>query len=101
MPSGITETVSLYYEDNFATTPEMGMIWPTVEQYHEDSYALAVLATYLGDGKRAPFNEVMIDEEKVTSSISIFKKLLRNRGRVLYYYRCQRGRRFRRAHGRR
>ena len=73
MPSGLTNTVSLYYEDNFATTPEMGMIWPTVEQYHPDSYALAVLATYLGDGKRAPFNEVMIDEEKVTSSISIFK----------------------------
>ena len=69
----LQNTVSLYYEDNFATTPEMGMIWPTVEQYHPDSYALAVLATYLGDGKRAPFNEVMIDEEKVTSSISIFK----------------------------
>ena len=71
--SGITETKSLYYEDNFATTPELGMIWPTVPQFHKDSYALDVLATYLGDGKRAPFNEVMIDEEKITSSISVFK----------------------------
>ena len=31
-----------------------------------------VLSTYLGDGKRAPFNEVLIDEEKVTSSVQLF-----------------------------
>lgn len=71
-PSGITETASLYYEDNFAKVPEFSMAWPAVPQYHKDSYALNVLSTYLGDGKRAPFNEVMIDEEKVTSSVQLF-----------------------------
>ena len=71
-PSGITETASLYYEDNFAKVPEFSMAWPTVPQYHKDAYALNVLSTYLGDGKRAPFNEVMIDEEKVTSSVQLF-----------------------------
>ncbi len=71
-PSGITETTSLYYEDNFATVPEFTMVWPTVPQYHKDAYALEVLATYLGDGKRAPFSEVLIDEEKVTSSVQLF-----------------------------
>ncbi|MCF6275312.1 MAG: insulinase family protein, partial [Robiginitomaculum sp.] len=71
-PSGITKSKSLYYEDNFATTPEFTMVWPTVPQYHPDSYALNVLATYLGDGKRAPLNEVLIDEEKVTSSVQLF-----------------------------
>jgi len=70
--SGITETASLYYEDNFATTPEFTMVWPTVPQYHKDAYALNVLSTYLGNGKRAPFNQVMIDEEKVTSSVQLF-----------------------------
>ncbi|MCF6220709.1 MAG: insulinase family protein [Robiginitomaculum sp.] len=71
-PSGIAKTASLYYEDNFATVPEFTMVWPTVPQYHPDSYALNVLATYLGDGKRAPLNEVLIDEEKVTSSVQLF-----------------------------
>ena len=71
-PSGITKTKSLYYEDSFASTPEFGMVWPTVPQYDKDAYALEVLSTYLGDGKRAPFNEVLIDEEKITSSISVF-----------------------------
>ncbi len=70
--SGITETSSLYYEDNFATVPEFSMAWPTVPEYHKDSYALNVLSTYLGNGKRAPFNEVMVDEEKVTSSVQLF-----------------------------
>ena len=71
-PSGLTETTSLYYEDNFATVPELGMAWPTVPQFHPDSYALDILTDYLGDGKRAPFNEVMIDEDKVTSAIGMF-----------------------------
>ena len=38
--SGITETKSLYYEDNFATVPEFSIAWPTVPQYHKDAYAL-------------------------------------------------------------
>lgn len=71
-PSGLKETKSLYYEDNFATVPEYGMVWPTVPDMDKDMYALDILATYLGEGKRAPFNEVLIDEDKVTSSISIF-----------------------------
>ena len=71
-PSGLKQTKSLYYEDNFATVPELGLVWPTVEQYNKDAYALDILASYLGDGKKAPFNQVLIDEDKVTTSLSIF-----------------------------
>ncbi len=71
-PAKLEESVSLYYEDNFATVPRLYMVWPSVEQYHPDSYALDVLAEYLTDGKRAPLNEVMIDEDKVTSSLGAF-----------------------------
>ncbi len=70
--SGLAEIKSLYYEDNFAQTSELDMVWPTVPTFHPDSYPLTILATYLADGKRAPFNEVMIDEDKVTSSLSTF-----------------------------
>jgi len=68
----LDETQSLYYEDNFATVPQLIMTFPSVEQYHPDSYALNVLAEYLTDGKRAPLNEVLIDEDKVTSEVSAF-----------------------------
>jgi zinc protease len=70
--SGLTENVSLYYEDNFATVPQLVLVWPSVPQYHKDSYALDILTTYLTDGKRAPYNEVLVDEEKLTSQVGTF-----------------------------
>ena len=70
--------LSYYHEDNFATVPRLTMVWPTVDQFHPDSYALEVLSQYLSDGKRAPLNEVLIDEQKLTSDVSIF-----NYGKVL------------------
>lgn len=68
----LTESKRLYHEDNFATVPQLTMIWPTVEQYHPDAYALDILVDYLTNGKRAPLNEVLIDEEKLTSDVSGF-----------------------------
>ena len=77
--AGTLETnLSLNHEDNFATVPRLTMVWPTVDQFHPDSYALEVLSEYLSDGKRAPLNEVLIDEQKLTSNVSTF-----NYGKVL------------------
>ncbi len=66
----LDETVSLMHEDNFATVPQLTIAWPGVEQYHSDSYALNILADYLGTGKRAPFNQVLIDEAQLTSEVT-------------------------------
>ena len=74
----LSENLSFYHEDNFATVPRLTMVWPTVDQFHPDIYALEVLSEYLSDGKRAPLNEVLIDEQKLTSSVSTF-----NYGKVL------------------
>ena len=68
----LTESKRLYHEDNFATVPQLTMIWPTVEQYHPDAYALDILVSYLTEGKRAPLNEVLIDEMKLTSGVDGF-----------------------------
>ena len=71
-PGTLSESINLYHEDNFATVPQLSLTWPTVEQYHPDAYALDILLSYLTVGKRAPLNEVMIDEDKVTSNVSGF-----------------------------
>lgn len=71
-PVTLAQSISLMHEDNFATVPQLTMVWPTVEEYHPDSYALNILAQYLTDGKRAPLNEVLIDEEKLTSNVAMF-----------------------------
>ena len=71
-PGVLNDNISLYHEDSFAKLPRLTQVWPTVEKYHPDSYALDILTTYLTDGKRAPLNEVLIDEDKLTSNVSMF-----------------------------
>ncbi len=71
-PVELTETRKLYYEDNFARTSQLTMTWPSVPQYHPDSYPLEVLATYLSDGKNAPFNTLLIDEKQLTDNVIMF-----------------------------
>ena len=71
-PAVLEEAISLFHEDNFATVPQLTLVWPAVEQYHPDAYALSILAQHLTDGKRAPLNEVLIDEEKLTSGVSSY-----------------------------
>ncbi len=71
-PGSLEASLNFYHEDNFATVPQLSLTWPAVEQYHPDAYALDILLSYLTEGKRAPLNEVMIDEDKVTSQVSGF-----------------------------
>lgn len=71
-PVSLDETKLHFHEDNFAQLPELTLAWPTVPQYHPDMYALDVLHDLLTDGKRAPLNEVLIDEQKLTASVAAF-----------------------------
>jgi len=68
-PATLTATKKLYYEDNFATQPQLTMVWPTVPEYDKDSYALQVLASYLSEGKKAPFNKVLVDDKQLTAEV--------------------------------
>lgn len=70
----ITENIRLYHEDNFARVPELTYTWPTVEQYHPDSYALDVLAQYLSSGKKAPFSQVLVEDKKLTSNVRMYNR---------------------------
>ncbi len=73
-PGVVRETIKLYHEDNLARLPELTMTWPTVEQYHPDSYALNVLANYLTRGKRAPFYQVIVEEKRLAPNVSMFSR---------------------------
>ncbi|MBO6496762.1 MAG: insulinase family protein [Roseivirga sp.] len=70
----VTENIRLYHEDNFARVPELTYTWPTVEQYHPDSYALDVLAQYLSSGKKAPFSQVLVEDKKLTSNVRMYNR---------------------------
>ncbi len=68
----LQQTKRLYHEDNFATAPQLNMVWPAVEQYTADAYALDFLGKILYDGKEAPLYEVLVKEKEVASQPMAF-----------------------------
>lgn len=71
-PVTLAATKRLYHEDNFATAPQLTMVWPTLEQYTEDAYALDVLGEILSSGKKAPLYKVLVKEKDLTSNTTAY-----------------------------
>ena len=74
MPVTLEKTKKLFHEDNFAKTPRLTMVWPTVEQYSPDSYALDFLAEILSSGKKAPMYKVLVKDKKLTSRAMAYNR---------------------------
>ncbi len=66
----LAESRRLMHEDNFAQLPQLTLAWPTVPNYHPDSYALGLLARILTDGKTSPFYQVIVEEMGVAPGAS-------------------------------
>jgi zinc protease len=71
-PVTLSETKRLYHEDNFATVPQLNMVWPTLQQYTDDAYALDFLAQLLSNGKKAPMYKVLVKEKELTSDVRAY-----------------------------
>ena len=70
----LTETQRAYFEDNFARSPELNMVFPTVEEYTPDAYALSMFGQLFSQGKKAPLYKVMVEEKKLAPSASGFQR---------------------------
>ena len=66
----LSETLKSSFEDNFATVPELSVVWPTVPAFHEDEAALDLLAEVLAEGKTAALYKRLVEEKKLTSRVS-------------------------------
>jgi zinc protease len=71
-PVSLAETKSLYWEDNFATLPELRMTYPTVESFHPDEVPLRVLGALLGGSKSSPLYEIVVEEERLAPGTSAY-----------------------------
>jgi zinc protease len=69
MPVTATSTKRLYHEDNFARAPQLTMVFPTVERYSKDSYALTFLGDLLANTKKAPLYTILVKDKKLTSRV--------------------------------
>jgi zinc protease len=72
LPVTLEKSVSLYHEDNFAKLPELRIVFPTIEQYHIDSYALQVLGQILSGSKKSPFYKVVVESQKLAPNVSSY-----------------------------
>ncbi|WP_347925722.1 pitrilysin family protein [Pontimicrobium sp. SW4] len=71
-PVILAETKRFYHEDNFATAPQLNIVWPTLQQYTDDAYALDFLGQLLSQGKKAPMYKVLVEEKELTSRVGAY-----------------------------
>ncbi len=76
----LDKTKRAFHEDNFARSPELSMVFPTVQRFNKDAYALALLADLFADGKRAPLYQVVVEEKKLAPSVMAFQSSLEMAG---------------------
>jgi zinc protease len=69
MPVTLESTKKLYHEDDYAKVPDLRMVFPTVEQYHPDAYALGALGEILSQGKRAELYKKLVEETEYAPSV--------------------------------
>ncbi|PKV51331.1 zinc protease [Aquimarina sp. MAR_2010_214] len=74
MPVTLESSKSLYFEDNFAKLPELRMIYPTVEEYHKDTYALGILGKLLSGSKKSPLYKILVEEKKLAPNPRSFQR---------------------------
>ena len=63
-----------FHEDNFARSPELRMVFPTVEQFHPDSYPLSFLGQLLSYGKKAPMYKIIVEEKKLAPRAAAYQR---------------------------
>ncbi|MBO3696909.1 pitrilysin family protein [Roseivirga sp. E12] len=72
MPAVLNANKLLFHEDKFANLPDLEMVWPTVEKYHPDMWALDLLGQILTDGKKSALYKVIVEEKKLAPSVFAF-----------------------------
>jgi zinc protease len=69
MPVKLDQIKSFSFEDNFARLPELQMIFPTIENYHGDTYALNILGELLSGSRKSPLYKVIVEEKKLAPNV--------------------------------
>ncbi|MEN8887088.1 MAG: insulinase family protein, partial [Winogradskyella sp.] len=67
----------------FARAPRLSMTWPSVHEYHPDSYALSVLSQYLTQGKTAPLYKTLVEDQQVTSNVGMYQNASEIAGQIM------------------
>jgi len=91
MPVTLTESKSLFFEDNFAKLPELRMVLPTVEEYNIDGYALQILGQLLSGSKKAPLYKVLVEEKNLAPRVRSYQNGSELAGEFVFRVRANAG----------
>lgn len=67
--SHLDKSKSLFHEDRLAAVPMLTYVWPAPDDSHPDRFALDLLADYWSSGEASPFDQILIDDRKLASSM--------------------------------
>lgn len=90
-PVTLSKTKSVYFEDNFAKLPELRMIFPSVENYNNDTYALQVLGQLLSGNRNSPLYTIIVEEKKLAPNISTYQSGSELAGEFIFRVRANAG----------
>lgn len=91
MPVSLNETKSLSFADNFAKLPELRMVYPSVEQYNTDEYALQVLGQLLSGSKKSPLYKTVVEEGKLAPNVGSYNSSNELAGEFVFRVRANEG----------
>ncbi|NNJ52599.1 MAG: insulinase family protein [Ignavibacteriaceae bacterium] len=69
----LDETRRAYHEDNFATSPELSMVYPSPQQFTKEGYALSIFSELFSQSKKSPLYKVIVEEKKLAPSVSTYQ----------------------------
>jgi zinc protease len=71
----LDETVRLFARGQLRPLPQLTLTWPSVPEYHPDSYALSLLARDPHRrARRAPFYQVLVEELELAPGTAAFQR---------------------------
>ncbi len=87
----LSNTKSLYFEDDFAKLPELRMVFPTVPSYHQDELALNILADILAGSKNSPLYKQVVVQQELAPSVSSYNNSMELSGEFVFRIRAKAG----------
>ena len=66
----LAQSKRLLWEDDFAKLPDLTLIFPGVEQYHNDAQALSAMASLIASGKQSPLYKIIVEEKKLAPNVN-------------------------------
>lgn len=71
-PLELKETKKVLWEDAYAKLPQLSVLYPTVESYNKDSYALQFFTSLFANGKKSPLYKIVVEEKKLAPSVGAY-----------------------------